>query len=227
MRFVKSISVAAVLVLAAACAPDNLDITPSPTATNTSAPTNTREPRPTATAIVATPADSAAPESSAEAAATVEATEASAALVQPVLERIIAAVPGRINAGEYQWNRSREAPEIRDVDGGGRSVRLDLTDSGGSLAALTFITFDTPEAAQAQYDTLRGRLRTLESSDQDDNFPTPNAIGVSTSGSDGIFVVGNLFVRINSSQFSSTRSEPIRPLAREVFNTILPAAGVG
>jgi hypothetical protein len=200
-----------IAALLAACAPDDLDITPSPTASNTPVPTPTRAP-------------TATPDPNASAA---EATEAAAPVVEgsrAVLDAIVAAVPGRINAGAIQWNRSRTETVFEEQDGG-TTAKLEFTEAGGGLSELTFGVFDAPEAAQAYYDRIRG-LRTLERADERDDFPMPNAWGRGTYGSDAIFLQDLIFVRISVPRFSSTAGDPLLPYARQIFNTILPA-GLG
>ena len=95
-----------------------------------------------------------------------------------------------------------------------------MSEPGGSEAELTFGVFETPEAAQAFYDEVLGRVRSLENAETRDIFPTPNAFGGGTYGSDAIFVQNNLYVRISIPQFSSTAGEPLSPLARSVFTIV-------
>jgi hypothetical protein len=209
------------LLLLAACAPEDLDMTPTVTPTFTPPPTST--PRPTATTNPDEEASESA-EATAEA-ETAEGGESSGGL----LEQIIAAVPDRVNAGAIQWGRtadeiSNERIIYQDVDGG-QTARLFFAERGGGASELTFGVFESPEAAQAYYDLIHGRLRTLENSQTRDNFPQPNAFGGGTYGSDAIFVRDNLFIRISVPRFSSTAGDPLVPYARAVFQLVDAVTG--
>ena len=209
MRFLKHSLLIVLLVAAAACAPENLDITPSPTATNTPEPTST--PRPTNT-----------PDPAAQG---VEATEeVIVSESQALLDQLVAAVPARISGGALLWARTRDEVVYSEVDGG-ITATISMSEPGGSEADLTFGVFETPEAAQAFYDEVLGRVRSLENAETRDIFPTPNAFGGGTYGSDAIFVQGNLYIRISIPQFSSTAGEPLSPLARSVFQIVNGVTG--
>jgi hypothetical protein len=208
-RMMRALTVLAAALMVGACAPENLDITPTPTATNTPIPTPTRAPTNT-------------PDPNAVAGA--EVTEAAAVVAdsRATLDLIVAAAPGRINAGAIQWTRSRTETAYDEQDGG-TTAKLEYTEAGGGLSELTFGVFETPEAAQAYYDRIRA-LRTLERADERDDFPMPNAWGRGTYGSDAIFLQELIFIRISVPRFSSTAGDPLLPYARQIFNTILPAA---
>jgi hypothetical protein len=213
MRLLKMALLIALVVLAA-CAPEDLDITPTATFTNTPPPTSTPLPRPTPN-----PEATAAVEGESE--ATAEATQTADG---GLLDQLVAAVPDQLNAGAIQWRRSTEdvtSEEIvyQDVEGG-RTAKLFFSERGGGASELTFGVFDTPEAAQAYYDLIRGRLRTLENAQTRDNFPQPNAFGGGTYGSDAIFVQDNLFIRISVPRFSSTAGDPLVPYSRAVFQIV-------
>lgn len=204
MRVLKLTLLIALLVAAAACAPENLDITPSPTVTNTPEPTST--PRPTNT-----------PDASGQTAEVTEVAVVSES--EAFLNQLVAAVPAQLSGGALQWNRTREEVRYSDVDGG-ITATIAFDEPGGSEAELTFGVFETPEAAQAYYDEVRGRLRTLENAETRDQFPTPNAFGGGTYGSDAIFVLDTLYIRISIPQFSSTAGEPLSPFSRSVFTIV-------
>lgn len=219
MRLLK-ITLLMVLLVLAACAPEDLDMTPTATPTFTPPPTST--PRPTAT----TDPNATASDTS-EATVEAEATDEGGGL----LEQIIAAVPDRVNAGSIQWGRTADEVSgarivYQDVDGG-QTARLYFAERGGGAAELTFGVFETPEAAQAYYDLIRGRLRTLENSQTRDNFPQPNAFGGGTYGADAIFVGDTLFIRISVPRFSSTAGDPLVPYARAVFQIVDGVTGAG
>jgi len=203
MRFLKYALLIALIVAAAACAPEDLDITPSPTATNTPEPTET--PRPTNT-----------PDPAAQSAETEDAANADS---ESLLDQLVAAVPAQMSGGALLWRRTREEVVYEEVEGGEIAI-VAMSEPGGSEADLTFGVFETPEAAQAYYDEVLGRVRSLENAQTRENFPQPNAFGGGTYGSDAIFVQDNLYVRISIPQFSSTAGEPLSPLARSVFQIV-------
>jgi hypothetical protein len=219
MRLLKIALLIALFALAA-CAPDNLDITPTVTPTNTPLPTATREPTPTVD-----PEATPAVEGEAEATAEASAQTGNGSL----LDLLVAAVPAQLNAGAIQWNRSAdevtgEELVYQDVDGG-RTARIFFDERGGGAAELTFGVFDSPEAATAYYETVRGRLRTLENAQTRDNFPQPNAFGGGTYGSDAVFAQDNLFIRISVPRFSSTAGDPLVPFSRTVFEIVNEVTG--
>lgn len=157
--------------------------------------------------------------------ATPEATAAPAAVApeRALLEHIVASLPGDINAGTISWRRDNNVP-VNYVDReGGVTGRVTYTATGGGLMELTFGVFQTAEQASAYYENVRTTLRTLERSEQRDQFPTPNAFGGGTYGSDAIFVRDIVFIRVSVPQFSSTAGDPLNPMARLVF-PILDAA---
>lgn len=151
--------------------------------------------------------------------ATPEATAAPEAASQErtYLEHIINSLPGSINAGTINWRRDNNVA-VNYVDReGGVTGRVTYTAAGGGLMELTFGVFGTAEQATAYYENVRGTLRTLERSEQRDQFPTPNAFGGGTYGSDAIFVRDTVFIRVSVPQFSSTAGDPLNPMARQVF----------
>lgn len=187
------------LVTLAACAPEDLDITPSATPSPVPTATLTPEPGNTATA-----------EATAEAAVSENRT---------VLDQVVSGLPGTINAGVITWQRTSDPVTYRDEEGG-VTARISFSERGGGAAELTFGVFDTSEAALAYYEAIRGRLRTLERSEQRENFPQPNAFGGGTYGSDAIWVQDNIFVRVSVPRFSSTAGDPLVPFSRQVINIL-------
>lgn len=196
----------AVVIVLAACAPDDLDITPSPTATNT--PESTSTPAPTNTPAPTPTPDPNAPAGSDSAAAVIDAGPAS-------LDDLLAALPGQLPAGALTWRRTSGDPTRRDVTGGQLGT-VAYGEAQGSQAEVSFALFETPEAAQAFYAEVLGRVRTLENAETRDDLPQPNAFGGGTYGADAIIVRGDLYIRISIPQFSSTAGNPLLPMARAV-----------
>ena len=225
--FTKILLVAALLaLLLTACAPEDLDITPSPTATLTPTPRPTAVPSPTPDPNAsqadidqaASDAQDAADEADAEAAAL------AADSPQGQLDAIIAAIPNAIAAGQVSWNRNGDVTPLQGVEGG-VAARIPYNERGGSIAELTIGLFETPELAMAYWQATKDRLRTLERSEERENFPLPNAFGGGTYGSDAIFVIDNVFLRVSVPQFSSTLGEPLGPMSRQALN-ILEEQGI-
>ena len=207
MRKLGLICIAAFVL--AACAPDNLDITPTVTPSSTPPPTATRAP-------TATPNPDATPEAAAQTAGDPQST----------VEGLIAQLPGQIQTA-FTWRKASGDADINAVDGGITGL-IGYSEPGGGQAEITVGVFDTAEAAIAFYEGVLGRVRTLENAETRDNFPQPNAFGGGTYGSDAIFQIDTLYVRVSVPQVSSVaaggRTEnPTVALARQVLNGL----GVG
>lgn len=191
------------VLLLAACAPENLDITPSPTPTLTPEPTNT--PLPTDAAAAAAPTEA----------------PAEADGLRGTLDAFVASIPTSINAGQTTWNKTKDEITGEDItyqdQEGGITAKVYYSERGGGYSELTFGLFETPEAALAFYEVVAERTRTLENAETRDQFVTPNAFGGGTYGSDAIFVLGSLYVRISVPRFSSTLGDPLNPYARALF----------
>ncbi|MGB1285358.1 MAG: hypothetical protein ACPG7F_02395 [Aggregatilineales bacterium] len=184
------------LMLLAACAPDDLDITPTATLTPTPAPT-------------ATP--TAVPEGF------VDPALANAANV----ELLVADLPGRLPAGAVEWRRDLSRgtdgiePLLRAENGVGSKVYYN-EQTGGQMN-LTFASFDTPEDAANHYEFIKGIRQPLETGNADDTFPEPNIFGSGLYGSVAIFQIDNYFLEVNIELFSSTQGNPLVPLSRAVI----------
>lgn len=212
MRSMKiTLLTALVVFVMAACAPDNLDITPSPTVAPSSTPAPTRE----AGAVEPT--------------AVPEVSDANRA----ILDTIIAGVPTSIGAGNATWRKSVDETTGEEIvyqdQDAGITAKVFYSEAGGGFSELTFGVFDTPEATQTFFDAVKERTRTLENAETRDTFPTPNFFGGGTYGSDAIFVRGTIYIRISVPRFSSTMGEPLNPYARALFRVIDPVieAAVG
>ncbi len=192
------------LLILGACAPADLDFTPTPIPTEI----------PTATPTI---------DAQAAAQPSAEATEI-VSTERAALDMLIAAIPGRINAGAIQWNRTRDPVFYQEV-ANGVTGRLAFSEAGGGASEITFGIFATPDDALAYYNEVLGRLRTLENAETRDNFSLPNAFGGGTYGSDAIFARDVLFVRVSVPRFSSTAGNPLIGYSRELFriiDTVMP-----
>jgi hypothetical protein len=211
----KSIAAVALLMIGlmlAACAPDDLDITPSPTATQTPEPTATPLPSPT-------------PNPDADPAEAEAAAAAAAAADVSLLDTILAAIPAQVPAGQVVWRKTSDEYDIREEEGGMIGI-VDFNEAGGGAAEVTFGVFDTPESAQAFYDAVAERTRTLEQAESRANFPEPNLFGGGTYGSDAIFRIENYYVRVSVPRFSSTLGDPLNPFGRAALSILSEAAGI-
>ncbi|MAS35684.1 MAG: hypothetical protein CL610_16865 [Anaerolineaceae bacterium] len=136
---------------------------------------------------------------------------------QALLEEIVASLPGTINAGMIIWRRDLNTEVAYVERDGGITARVTFNEAGGGLMELTYGVFETPEQAMTYYETSRDQLPTLDRAEERDQFPTPNAFGGGTYGSDAIFVRDNVFIRVSVPRFSSTAGDPLNPMARPVF----------
>jgi hypothetical protein len=217
MRPVRLLPLVLALVIGlSACAPADLDITPTLMPTATREPTDT--PPSTATQAPTVPAPTAEPGAAAtpQAEATADTAAADTAADGPITtETLIALVPAQIASGAYNWRRSGDAAPIPNVTGGS-ALKLPYTEPGGAQAEITVGVFESAEAAQAYYDAVLGRVRTLENAETRDDLPQPNAFGSGTYGSDAVILRGNVYLRVSVPQFSSTAGNPLVPLTRTV-----------
>jgi len=206
-----------VLVLLAGCvdgkisvvAPDDLDITPSPTSTPAPLPTPSPTPLP---------------------ANFVDPNSGNA----DGLAVIVAALPARLPAGAVEWRRDSARgtdgvePVARAINGVGAKVYY--TEQTGGQMNLTFAIFNTPEDAAAHYEFIRGIRQPLETGNPNDTLPMPNIFGSGLYGSVAIFQLDNVFIEVNIELFSSTQGNPLVPLARETmrfFDGIKSQLGAG
>lgn len=186
-------------VLLAACAPEDLDVTPTatptpvPTATPTPESTPTLAPVPTATEVVETP------------------------LVDVFLQN----VPEPVAAGGIQWRRDPErgVSKVRNVRDG-IAKRLYLIERQGGKANFTFGVFDTEEAALLHYDFVKDLRTVLENGKPDEDFPMPNLFGTGLYGSNAIFSIDNYFIEVGIEQFSGTAGNPLPSLSRQALKIV-------
>lgn len=158
----------------------------------------------------------ATPEDNASDAQTQDAVSESRAL----LEHIVGSLPGTINAGVISWRRDTST-EVQYLErDGGVTARITYNEAGGGLMELSYGVFDSDEIALAFYETTRDQLPTLDRAEERDQFPTPNAFGGGTYGSDAIFSRENFFVRVSIPRFSSTAGDPLGPMARPALQVL-------
>ncbi len=186
-----------VLLLIAACAPDDLDFTP------TAGPTNIPIPTPTPTPL----------------------PEGEVDILQGIIDTFLAVVPARLGSGAVEWRRDftrgDEGVEIPPNVQGGLAVRVFYTEQTGGQANLTFGIFDSDVDAAAHYDRMRNvRRGVLDTGGPNENFPMPNLFGAGLYGSVAIFQIDTVFVEVNIEAFSSTQGNPLVPLSRSTLALI-------
>lgn len=176
-----------------ACAPDDLDITPSPTFTPAPSPT----PLPTAT-----------PEGFAEA---VNENEA-------VLEALTELLPASIPAGAVQWRldltRGEDGVEALSNLTNGVGSKIYFSEQTGGQMSLSFAVFNSADDAFANYERIREIRSVLDTGTPNEDFPDPNIFGAGLYGSVAIFQIDNYFIEVNIELFSSTQGNPLVPLSR-------------
>ncbi len=192
----------ALLLLAvalSACAPEDLDVTP--TATPTPVPTLTPTP---ATTPTATP------------------TPAPTEVVEtPLVDVFVENVPDPVPAGAIQWRRDPERgiSNVRNVRDG-MAKRLYLVERQGGKASFTFGVFDSQEAALVYYDFVKDLRTVLENGEINEDFPLPNLFGTGLYGSNAIFSIDNYFIEVGIEQFSGTAGNPLPSLSRQAIKIV-------
>jgi DNA uptake protein ComE-like DNA-binding protein len=155
---------------------------------------------------------------------TAEATEAVVTgSEQTLLDHLLSAVPGSINAGVINWRRDTSIETLFVERDDGVTGRMTYTEAGGGLMELTLGVFNSRDAAIGYYET---RVRSLEAqsrTQERDLVPTPNAFGSGAYGSAVVFVQDNIVVHISIPRFSSTAGDPLAPMGRQMV-TILEQA---
>ena len=146
--------------------------------------------------------------------------EGGASASRLLLEHIVASLPGTINAGVISWRRDTSVDVHYIERDGGVTARVTYGEAGGGLMELTYGVFDSSEIALEFYEKTRNQLATLDRAEQRDQFPTPNAFGGGTYGSDAIFAKDSYFIRISVPRFSSTAGDPLNPMARPAFQIL-------
>ena len=185
-----------ILALVVACAPADLDITPTPepTALPTSTPTPTPPP-------------------------------ASAAVNKAILDIIIDSFPTQLAGGGSEWrpdpskaDNGREVPRITVP--GGVGMELHYTESVGGTFSVTFAVFDDAAGATEHYEWIRGLRSVLQTGKARDDFPMPNIFGQGLYGSIALVQLDNIFIEVSISAFTSSVN-PLRSLTQTAVNHVL------
>jgi DNA uptake protein ComE-like DNA-binding protein len=136
---------------------------------------------------------------------------------QTTLDKLLATFAGPIEAGSITWTRDKTIDTSYVDRDGGITGRITFNEAGGGQMELTIGVFDTPDKAKSYFDKVSGQI---EQPAPRDGFPTPNAFGKGTYGSDAIFVQDKIFVRVSIPRFSSTLGDPLGPTSRPVLASI-------
>ena len=193
------ILLALLALLLAACAPEDLDVTP--TATPTPVPTVTPTPEATPT-TVATLVPTEVPET-------------------PLVDVFLENVPEPVAAGGIQWRRDPErgVSKVRNVQNG-IAKRLYLIERQGGKASFTFGVFESQEDALVYYDFVKDLRTVLENGKSNEEFPLPNLFGTGLYGSNAIFSIDNYFIEVGIEQFSGTAGNPLPSLSRQAIRIV-------
>ncbi|MDD9956477.1 MAG: hypothetical protein OXP68_09690 [Anaerolineaceae bacterium] len=183
----------------AACAPADLDVTP--TATSTPVPTATPTPDSTPTSMPT--------------AAPTEVVET------PLVDVFLENVPEPVAAGGIQWRRDpeRDVSKVRNVQNG-IAKRLYLIERQGGKASFTFGVFDSQEDALVYYDFVKDLRTVLENGEANEDFPMPNLFGTGLYGSNAIFSIDSYFIEVGIEQFSGTAGNPLPSLSRQAIRIV-------
>jgi DNA uptake protein ComE-like DNA-binding protein len=136
---------------------------------------------------------------------------------QTTLDKLLATFAGPIEAGSITWTRDKTIDTSYVDRDGGITGRITFNEAGGGQMELTIGVFDTSDKAKSYFDKVSGQI---EQPTPRDGFPTPNAFGKGTYGSDAIFVQDTIFVRVSIPRFSSTLGDPLGPTSRPVLANI-------
>ncbi len=183
----------------AACAPADLDVTP--TATSTPVPTATPTPDSTPTSMP-----------------TAVPTEV---VETPLVDVFLENVPEPVAAGGIQWRRDpeRDVSKVRNVQNG-IAKRLYLIERQGGKASFTFGVFDSQEDALVYYDFVKDLRTVLENGEANEDFPMPNLFGTGLYGSNAIFSIDSYFIEVGIEQFSGTAGNPLPSLSRQAIRIV-------
>lgn len=210
MRLIKITLFALVMVLVAACAPEDLDITPTITPSNTPVPTETRAP-------TLTPAPNTTPVPE------VEAVPEAAAVT--MLDTILSGLPATVSVNGVNWQVDPASAQFRDTDGG-RLVTVAVSERQGGQVTLYFGEFADADGAVAYFENTLATVRNLENADQRDDFPIPNGFNVGLYGSESIWMRDNLVVRVRVDVFNSGGGNPLVGMSQQVQNFLDGIEGV-
>lgn len=181
------------MFIVVACAPDNLDITPSPTFTPEPSPTPSPTPEP-------------------------EGFEAEVEKNQAVLDALVELLPNTVPAGaaQWKWDFSRAEDGVEDLLNvtNGVGYKIYFNEQTGGQMSLSYAVFDTTEDALANYERIKGIRSVLETGESNADFPDPNIFGQGLYGSVALFQIDNYFIEVSIELFASTQGNPLVPISR-------------
>ncbi len=157
-----------------------------------------------------------------EAVATEPTPEAGGIDPKAFLDKLVEITPQNMAGGAINWRRNPASPPTYSTPRGGNTVLLIYTESAGGELQLTYGIFPTAEAAQGYYDAIVKALQDQTKTEERSDFPTPNQFGAGgTYGSAGIFLQDTIVVRIAIPRFNTASgADPVTPLVEPILGYI-------
>jgi hypothetical protein len=143
------------------------------------------------------------------------------------LEKLVEITPQNMTGGSINWRRNPASPPTYSSPRGGDTVLIIYTESAGGELQLTYGIFPTGEAATGYYDAIVKALQDQTRTSERSEFPTPNQFGAGgTYGSAGIFLLDSIVVRIAIPRFNTASGvDPVTPLVEPILGYIEEAKG--
>lgn len=136
------------------------------------------------------------------------------------LDYLVANAPANVETSAFTWVRDTKQEPQYIERGGGELATVFYSEPGGGAMQIIFGTFPSAEVGKAYYDDLLSQSK-FEDAKPNDTFPTPNAFGQGTYGSDAVFIQDALFIRVSIPAFSSTVSgNPLIGVARAALKFV-------
>ncbi len=142
-------------------------------------------------------------------------------MVQEVLDNL----PNEIFT-DTQWRRDytkfdgvETPPNVLN----GKAARVYYRDQAANVFNMTFGQFDTPAAALAHYERLKGIREGIEAENSEAGFPQPHVIGRGLYGSVALIVDEEFFVEVLVERAPGTSANPTVAIAKRAL-AILDAA---
>ncbi len=105
----------------------------------------------------------------------------------------------------------------------GKAARVYYRDQAANVFNMTFGQFDTPAAALAHYERLKGIREGIEAENSEAGFPQPHVIGRGLYGSVALIVDEEFFVEVLVERAPGTSANPTVAIAKRAL-AILDAA---
>lgn len=120
------------------------------------------------------------------------------------LDKLVEITPQNMAGGAINWRSNTASPPTYGTPRGGNTVLLIYTESAGGELQLTYGIFPTADSAKGYYDAIVKALQDQTKTEERSDFPTPNQFGAGgTYGSAGIFLLDTIVVRIAIPRFNT------------------------